>query len=533
MNRKVVIGLLGASLDRGEGPDRWNQWRPTVALCQHEDQLVHRLELLYEKKFEKLANAVTEDIKAVSPETDVRHHRIDFEDPWDFEHVFGELYDFARDYPFNTDDEDYLVHISTGTHVAQICLFLLTESRHFPAQLLQTSPPRRRHAGGPGAFKVIDLDLSCYDPIAQRFNLEQRESLDYLKSGIATRNPGFNRMIEQIEHIAIHARDPILLTGPTGAGKTQLARRIYELKQRRRQIEGQFVEINCATIRGDTAMSTLFGHKRGAYTGASTDRKGLLLQADGGLVFLDEVGELGLDEQAMLLRALELKRFMPLGSDTEVESDFQLICGTNRDLADAVNTGRFRDDLLARINLWTFRMPGLAERRDDIEPNVIYELEQVVARTGRQVRFNREAERRFMDFASSAEASWSANFRDLNAAISRMVTMSPGGRINLVAVEDEITRLHDSWLSCDSPDSDDVLKEVLGLERVADLDLFTRVQLTEVIRVCRRSDSLSDAGRKLFAVSRTQRKKVNDADRLRKYLQRFDLTWSDVRQEQP
>src|SRR6185436_12447123 len=113
----------------------------------------------------------------------------------------------------------------------------------------------------------------------------------------------------------------------------------------------------------------LFGHVKGSFTGAAQDRKGLLVAADGGLLFLDEIGELGLDEQAMLLRAVEEKRFLPVGSDTEVESDFQLIAGTNRGLAEEVRSGRFRADLLARIDLWTFRLPGLAERREDVEPN--------------------------------------------------------------------------------------------------------------------------------------------------------------------
>ena len=102
-------------------------------------------------------------------------------------------------------------------------------------------------------------------------------------------------------------------------------------------------------------MSALFGHAKGAFTGAVTERAGLLRAADGGVLFLDEIGELGADEQAMLLRALEEKRFLPLGSDKEVASDFQLIAGTNRDLEADVARGRFRDDLLARIDLWTFR----------------------------------------------------------------------------------------------------------------------------------------------------------------------------------
>ena len=138
--------------------------------------------------------------------------------------------------------------------------------------------------------------LSRYDRIAARFSKEATEARSFLKSGIATGNAKFNRMIEEIEHVAVQSRDPVLLMGPTGAGKSQLARRIYELKKARHQITGAFVEVNCATLRGDAAMSALFGHVKGAFTGALKDRAGLLRAADGGLLFLDEVGELGLDE---------------------------------------------------------------------------------------------------------------------------------------------------------------------------------------------------------------------------------------------
>lgn len=139
-------------------------------------------------------------------------------------------------------------------------------------------------------------------------------------------------MIEQIEKVAIKSRAPILLNGPTGAGKSFLARRIFELKQARHQFSGAFVEVNCATLRGDTAMSTLFGHVKGAFTGARESREGLLRSANGGMLFLDEIGELGADEQAMLLKAIEEKTFYPFGSDRQVSSDFQLIAGTVRDL---------------------------------------------------------------------------------------------------------------------------------------------------------------------------------------------------------
>ncbi len=154
-------------------------------------------------------------------------------------------------------------------------------------------------------------------------------------------------------------------------------------------------------------MSTLFGHVKGSFTGAMSERAGLLRKADGGVLFLDEIGELGLDEQAMLLRAIEEKTFLPVGSDREVKSDFQLLCGTNRELGAAVAAGRFREDLLARIDLWTFRLPGLAERTEDIEPNLEFELEAAARVTGARVTFNKEARERFLRFAVSPEAVWS------------------------------------------------------------------------------------------------------------------------------
>ena len=281
-----------------------------------------------------LADTVAADVAHVSPETTVRLHTVEFGDPWDFEDVYGALHDFASAYSFAPEREDYLVHVTTGTHVAQICLFLLTESRHLPARLLQTAPPKRAAQGrNPGSYSLIDLDLSKYDRLASRFRQEHRDAVSFLKSGIETRSAVFNTLIEQIEVVAVASRAPMLLMGPTGAGKSRLAARIFELKKRRQQLSGAFVEVNCATLRGDAAMSALFGHVRGAFTGASHDRPGLLRGADKGLLLLDEIGELGVDEQAMLLRAIEDRTFLPVGADREVRSDFQLIAGTNRDLA--------------------------------------------------------------------------------------------------------------------------------------------------------------------------------------------------------
>ncbi len=524
--KTTVFGLLGANLDAGEGETRWNKWRPTLALCQQEDFLIDRFELLHEPKLAQAAAAIAEDMRSVSPETDIRLHEISFRDAWDFEEVYSRLHEFFGGYSFQADGGRYFVNITTGTHVQQICLFLLAESRHVPAQLLQASPPRRNQIE-PGTIRTIDLDLSRYDQLAARFALEQQQGASFLKSGIETRNEQFNELIDRIERVAIRSKAPLLIMGPTGAGKSQLARRIYELKKQKRQFEGRFVEVNCATLRGEQAASALFGHSKGAFTGATNSRDGLLRSSDRGMLFLDEIGELGLDEQAMLLRAIEEKRFLPVGSDKDAVSDFQLIAGTNCDLHAAVLAGRFREDLLARINLWTFCLPGLAERREDIAPNLDYELTQFAAKTGTVVRMNKEARERFLQFAESPASAWKANFRDLNAAVTRMATLAAGGRITASLVDEELERLRTAWgeardcvsSDCTLPDSVDA----------GQLDRFDQAGLVEVIRVCREASSLSDAGRRLFNVSRTAKAKPNDADRLRKYLARFGLNWESVR----
>ncbi|WP_394539864.1 RNA repair transcriptional activator RtcR [Lysobacter enzymogenes] len=527
MKRQVVIGMLGTQLDAASGAGRWEKWRPTVSLGMHEDFLLDRMELLAdERRFARLAGQVAADLAQVSPESDIRRHDLYLSDPWDFEAVYGVLDDFVRGYDFRPDEEDYYVHITTGTHVSQICWFLLAESRLFPGRLLQTAPPRKQDGRSPGSYAVIDLDLSRYDRIAQRFAEQRLHDRDLLKSGIATRNPAFNRMIEQIETVATRSKSPMLLMGPTGAGKSQLARRVFDLKKQKHQLPGRFVEVNCATLRGDGAMSTLFGHIKGAYTGAAADRAGLLRSAHQGLLFLDEIGELGLDEQAMLLRALEEKRFLPVGGDKEVESDFQLIAGTNRDLQASVLEGRFREDLLARLNLWTYRLPGLAERAEDIEPNLEFELERHSRENHQRVTFNREARERYLAFALSGEARWSGNFRDLGASVMRLATLAEGGRIRADLVEEEIGRLRAQWHGAHAVSA---LEQLLGAQAAAQLDRFDRVQLDDVLGVCRRSKSLSQAGRELFAVSRASKVSSNDADRLRKYLARFGLDWERVR----
>jgi len=524
--KRVGLGFLGSTLDRGpRGGARFDSWRPTLAAVMQPELKMDRYEIFFQMQFKGLLDQVVADIKMISPGTEIVLHQMEFTDAWDFQEVFAKLHDFAHNYNFKLDKEDYYLNITTGTHVVQICLFLLAESKYLPAKLLQIGKEPERPTPK-GTYKIIDLDLMKYDPIAARFVKEKIESAEFLKAGIHTQSKSFNQMIERIETIAMRSQDPILLMGRTGAGKTELARRIFQLKQLKHKIKGRFVEVNCATLKGDAVMSTLFGHTKGAFTGALKERAGLLKEADEGLIFLDEIGELGLDEQAMLLRAIEDKRFLPMGSDKEMQSNFQLIAGTNRDLKVEIEKGRFREDLFARINLWCFRLPDLRERQEDIEPNLDYELMKFSTKTGKKVRFTQEGIDRFLKFATEPSSMWKENFRDLNAAITRMGTFADSGKIGMAVVEDEIARLKDSWKPSGSKDSNFVVR-FLG-DRAQEFDSFDLVQLEHVLNICARSKSLSEAGRSLFEVSRGKKSTSNDTDRLKKYLARFGLDAKSV-----
>lgn len=524
----VVFGFLGSKLDAGMSERRLARWRPTVALCAHAHFPVNRLELLLHSEADQpLAERVISDLSVVSPQTRVCTQVLKDVNPWNFEDIFGALHDIARAYPFS-ENERYYIHLTTGSHVAQICLFLLAESRRIPALLVETAMDREAPDAWRGKLDIIDLDLSAYDRLASRFAREQEESKDVLKNGIVTRNARFNQLIERIERVALSSRAPLLITGPTGSGKSQLARRIHTLRNRRHLIKGVLVEVNCATLRGDNAMSALFGHRKGAFTGAVADRAGLLKAADGGTLFLDEIGELGLEEQAMLLRALEEKTFRPLGADAETSSDFVLIAGTNCNLNTAVHKGAFRADLLARLNLWSFTLPGLADRREDLEPNLDHELGKQSAELGCRISMSREARQAFLAFAM--RYAWPDNFRGFGASVLRMATLADGGRITEKDVQEELTHLGVSAPLVEESPVPSRLHEVAP-DLPGALDLFDRVQLEAVLKVIATSDSLAQAGRTLYDQSRGQRAVSNDSDRLRKYLGRFGLDFKSLKQK--
>lgn len=525
-----MVSLIGTQLDYvGKRVNPWTRWRPNISLCSQQDLVIDQLHMIHDDHSNRLANNIAVDIESISPETTVNLHNIEFTDPWDFEEVYAKLFDWCQQQTFDTDYNDYLFHITTGTHVVQICSYLLTESRHFPGRLIQTSPDNTKENKSIGRVHIIDLDLSRYDQLATRFDIEHQQGKDFLKGGIATKNDDFNTLIAQVEKVAIRSYDPMLLTGPTGAGKSQLATRIFQLKKKRAMLKGQLVCVNCATLKGENAMAALFGHTKGAFTGAQTARNGYLLSAHDGVLFLDEIGELGLEEQAMLLHAIENKTFYPVGSDVSISSNFQLIAGTNRDLQRQIKKGEFREDLLARINMWTYSLPALKDRVEDIPVNIDYELTLFAQKTGQRVQFNKEARVQFEAFAMSTQATWQGNFRDLSAAITRLCTLADSSRITEHDVAQEINRLKQRWQPTAQQKEHAYLSVYLTQSQINQLDLFDAQQLDYVLGICQQHSSMASAGRVLFNVSRTQKVQVNDSTRLQKYLAKFDLKWRDLK----
>lgn len=508
MGKAIIYSFLGTDLDAGFRERRWKRWRPNVGIAASTGVHIDTLVLLHQPEHASLARRVREDALSMKSHEgfEVELKEVDFE-PFDLASTFLMMDSLRSSIDFRPENS-YLLSISTGTHIMQIASYKMVEEKRWPGLIAQCS----RGEGLSTAINLIDLDLRKYDLVMARYRLDDLQGESKLKQGIVTLNPAFNTMVTKLQQVASKSRSPILLMGPTGAGKTAMARRLHKAKEDAGLLKGAFVEVNCATLRGDTVMSTLFGHKKGAFTGAQTNRDGLLKKANGGLLFLDEIGDLGLDEQAMLLHALEDKIFTPLGSDETVESNFQLIAGTNRDLLESVEQGTFRSDLLARINTWAFTMPGLRDRLEDIEPNITYELDALQKRDGVTCRFLPQALQRYLAFATSTEGAWTGNFRDLASSVERMSTLAMNGIIDVGVVDDELSTLKAAWRRASPAKAGSM---TTSLERVLpnhSLNLFEQAQLNLVLSLCGEAKSYADLGRKVFGddVGKNPSQRVRD-----------------------
>jgi len=261
---------------------------------------------------------------------------------------------------------------------------------------------------------ISDLEA----PVAAA-NLDLEEEVDHeINFGrIVGRSPALRRALKQIETVS-GTVSTVILEGETGTGKELLAQAIHDLSGRR---SGPFVKINCAAIPGGLLESELFGHEKGAFTSASAQRVGRFELANGGTIFLDEVGEISLELQPKFLRVLQEREFERLGGTRTLHTDIRVIAATNRDLRAMVERGTFRSDLFYRLNVFPVRIPALRERPEDIPLLVRCFADEVSRRMNKSFAAIPPSTMRDL-----CRYSWPGNIRELQNVVERAVILSPG-----------------------------------------------------------------------------------------------------------
>jgi len=260
---------------------------------------------------------------------------------------------------------------------------------------------------------------------SERQYLISERNAEFNQYGIVGRSRAMQEVIQRAELVA-QTKSTVLITGETGTGKEMVARAIHH---RSAQREMPLIKVNCAAIPETLLESELFGHVRGAFTGAVTTKRGRFALADGGTIFLDEIGTMTPAIQAKLLRVLQEREFEPLGSERTQRIDVRVIAATNRDLTQLVSEGKFQEDLYYRLNVIPIQIPSLRERREDIPVLIEHFVEKHRQRTGKRIdRVDDDV------VAALARYEWPGNVRELENTIERAVVLATGPALTVASV---------------------------------------------------------------------------------------------------
>ncbi len=292
--------------------------------------------------------------------------------------------------------------------------------------------------------------------------LEELTNERYSLNNLIGKSPAMRRVFHLVERVSASDGN-VLIEGETGTGKEILARTIHFLSPRRK---GPFVAVNCAAIPEGLLESELFGFLRGAFTDAKSDRMGLFVEAEGGTLFLDEVAEMSPGLQAKLLRVLEEKKVRPLGSNRAVDVDVRFIAATNKNLRKEVESGRFREDLFYRVNIFRIELPPLRERKEDI-PLLIQEFLRESGSGTRRLEIPPEVMRVLLDY------SWPGNVRELKNVVERLSYLAEDGKVRLEDLPPEMLGKRD-----------DALFSGVS-ERLMSLEEMEREYIKKVLEKCR------------------------------------------------
>ena len=357
-------------------------------------------------------------------------YSVDLRSPIDYASIYAEVSKNLKEAGLPRDDVDLTFHLSPGTPAMAAIWIILAKTR-FPATLIQTSRER--------GLESVDFFFDLASDFLPEFLKRSGDRIDRLVAGPADAGPRFTKILHASEgmrtqvalaqRIAVH-EVPVLILGETGTGKELFAEAIHATSTRNGK---RFLAVNCGAIPPELANSELFGHKRGAFTGATSNRKGHFLEADGGTLFLDEVGDLPLETQVRLLRVLQAGEVTPVGESTPVKVNARVIAATHRDLIADVASGRFREDLFHRLAVGILRLPPLRERGTDLTLLLDSFLKQINA----DARGRPEAQEK--SIAPEARAlllahSWPGNVRECYHTLLRASIWSLGPEIGPVDV---------------------------------------------------------------------------------------------------
>jgi transcriptional regulator with PAS, ATPase and Fis domain len=314
-----------------------------------------------------------------------------------------------------------------------------------------------------GAIHVLVLDAAGHAPFSAA--LSKSDVTEF--HGLITRDPGMLQVIQVIRNVA-ETDATVLVRGESGTGKELVAHAIH-LEGRRRQ--RPFVAVNCASFSPTLLESELFGHVKGAFTGANSARKGIFAQADGGTLFLDEVAELPIELQAKLLRVLQERVFVPVGGHTPIEVDVRVIAATHRALREEVRAGRFREDLMFRLRVVPIFLPSLHQRPLDIDLLLRHFVESFNRQGPRMVAgFSPEAMRALLDHA------WPGNIRELRNVVEYAFAVGRGPTIGVEELPPELREKRREPVARPSPTASDAnrIREALD-EAQGDLDKAAQI----------------------------------------------------------
>lgn len=313
------------------------------------------------------------------------------------------------------------------------------------------------------------------------------------KSEIIARSRKMEDVLEQIEQVA-PARTTVLIQGESGTGKELVAKAIHFASPRSEN--GQFVTVNSGNILAELLESELFGHVRGAFTGAVAAKKGLFEIADGGSIFLDEIGNISLETQTKLLRVIQEREFIPLGDISTRKVDVRIIAATNVDLRQAVADGRFREDLFYRLNVITIDLPPLRERREDILPLAQHFIQKYNAENNRTISDDLKP-----DLLSTLEAYyWPGNVRELENTIERAVVMS---RVQTLERESLRPEILNPQMSVSNNGGRNYLGQIDLLQGISFYDEVARFEVSLIKQALEQTNGHQSRAAKLLGLNAT------------------------------